>query len=503
MSSHSISYQLEQTRARIHANVQAGLENARLRDLPDVLDWKDLAEQPEATFEVLQRRQAEGRVPGAVNRFPLPKPGKDELRRLAHVHPLDELRLRVFVDQLLDGITRPAHDGAYGARLVNGPPGWKIESSKNAWRSLRRQASNLIACGRYSTLVKCDVRRCYPSMSMQVIERALVWHGVDAKQSEPIVELLSELQLVGAPKGLPVGPEASAVIASLVLGVVDSTLRQAGITHLRYSDDSFIFVPNGSDARPVHETYCEALGSVGLEPNADKYEEHSVNDGSAWAAVQDPKISDLLHDHNPVGDDRRLVEGIEEELVNARPNWTAVSFCLGGLRYRNNPQALSLICEHPRIFQTLPRQTARYLIQMCEQDANRLQVDQDWVVEQATTDQGDKGLAAQLHACRVAARLKVGEPNGNCVESIIAEADRFEAQRTPLRAAAALAWGSSFAFRQHRAEEFALEVGNYDLRRALVAAVAGRVAKGRKTRAFHQKLRSADRDLEPVLMRLA
>ncbi|WP_428115097.1 hypothetical protein [Candidatus Poriferisodalis sp.] len=337
---------------------------------------------------------------------------------------------------------------------------------------------------------------------MEVIERALIYQGVDSKQSRPVLELLDGLQSVGAPPGLPIGPEASAVVAGLVLGVVDSKLKDAGIAHLRYSDDIFIFVPEGLSPRTANKTFCEALDLVGLAPNTDKYEEHSVHDGSAWSAVQDPKVSDLQHDPNPAGDGRHLVEGIEEELESGRPNWTAVSFCLGGLRYRNNPQALSLICERPQIFQTLPRQTARYLTQMCDDKVNRKQIDQDWMVEQATTDRGDKGLAAQLHACRVAARLKVGEPNGNCVESIIAEADRFEAQRTPLRAAAALAWGSSFAFRQHRAEEFALEVGNYDVRRVLVAAVAGRVAKGRKTQAFHQKLRSADRDLDPVLSRL-
>lgn len=487
---------------RAPANVQAGLEHVRLRDVPDILDWKDFAEQPEETCRSLQRRRSEGRIPGAVASFPLPKPGRSELRRLAQLHPLDDLWIRVLVDQLLAGSSPRMHDGACSARLTVAPPGWRLQRSNEAWNRLRRRASMIMATGRYATLVKCDVRRCYPSMSIEVIERALRWHGIDAKSAAPLLEMLGQLRQAGAPKGLPIGPEASAVVAGLVLAVVDSVLSDAGIVHLRYSDDTFIFVPNGSNPASARESFGEALDVIELEANAEKYEEHSIQDGSAWSAIQDPEVSDLQHDPDWAGHSHHLVVGLEEQMETDAPNWTAVSFCIGGLRHRNNARALPVIYAHPEIFHTLPRQTGRYLVQMCESEGNRSKIDQDWLAERATTEVGDGGLAAQLHACRVGAHLKLGKPNGTRFESMVSATDRCAASWTPVRAAAALAWGSSRGFDPRRAEEFALELGNYDVRRALVAAVAGRIGSGRRARALHQKLRSADPDLDPILSRL-
>jgi len=92
----------------VQASVLAGAENTRQRDLPDVLGWKDFSYHPRATRDSLARRAAEDRVPGPAASFPLPKPGKGELRRMAHLHPLDELQMRMLVDRLL--ATQPHRD---------------------------------------------------------------------------------------------------------------------------------------------------------------------------------------------------------------------------------------------------------------------------------------------------------------------------------------------------------------------------------------------------------
>lgn len=489
----------ERSCRRVEANVHAGREWVRRRDLPDVLGWKDFADHPVATRDSLCRRASEGRVPGAVCSFPLPKPGKDELRRLAHLHPLDDLQMRMLVDRLLNKVPLRVHPHAFGARLVSGPPGWKIESSNRAWQDLRDCASAMIASERYATLVKCDIRRCYPSITAEVVERALAWQGFDAKLTRPLVAMLSGLQLVGSPKGLPIGPDASAVIAGLVLGVVDRAMADAGLSHLRYSDDSFIFVPNGADTTHAYDVYCGALDSIGLEPNPDKYEEYSVGDGSAWSAVQDPTVSELQHYGAPLGNHRHLVAALDEELSRDQPNWKAVSFCIGGLRYRRSVCALSRVYDRPEVFLNLPRQVGRYLTELSEDGRTRHEVDQDWLVEQATSDRGDLGLAAQLHACDAASRVGLGEVNGQRLEETVIASSAVAARLGPVRAAAARAWGQSSAFRQRRAEDLAQEFGSYDIRRALIDAIATRSQGSRRTRSFCQKMWSADHDLQPVL----
>lgn len=483
----------------VEANVHAGLEWVRRRDLPDVLGWKDFADNPVATRDSLCRRASEGRVPGAVCSFPLPKPGKDEMRRLAYLHPLDDLQMRILVDRLLNKVPLRVHPHAFGARLVSGPPGWEIESSNRAWQDLRDSASAMIDSERYATLVKCDIRRCYPSITAEVVERALAWRGFDAKLAHPLVAMLSGLRLVGSPKGLPIGPEASAVIAGLVLGVVDRAMSDAGLSHLRYSDDSFIFVPNGADATHVYDVYCGALDSIGLEPNPDKHEVHSVGDGSAWSALQDPTVSELQHYRAPLGKDRHLIAALDEELSRVEPNWKAVSFCIGGLRYRRSACALSRIYDRPEVFLNLPRQVGRYLTELSEDGRTRHEVDHDWLVEQSTAERGDLGRAAQLHACDAASRLRLGKANGQRLEEMVTASSSCAVQLGPVRAAAARAWGQSTAYRQRRAEDLAQEFGSYDIRRGLIDAIAIRSEGSRRTRSFHQKMWSADPDLQPVL----
>lgn len=498
----SESLSSEQSCESVEANVRAGQEYSRLRDIPDVLGWQDFTAHPNATFDALDRRAAEGRVPGAACGFPLPKPGKDDLRRLAHLHPLDDLQMRLLTDRMLVGTPLGARHHAFGARLVSGPPGWQIEPSNRAWHCLRDIASVHIASGRYATLVKCDIQRCYPSITAEIVERALVSQGLDAERIGPLVAMLHELILVGAPKGLPIGPDASAVIAGLVLGVVDRELAEAGLAHLRYSDDSFIFVRNGASTAHAYDAYCQALDSIGLEPNSDKYEEHSVADGSAWSAVQDPTVSALQGYPAFVGGDRHLVVALDEELSQEQPNWKAVSFCVGSLRHRRNPCALSRVYDCPALLLNLPRQVGRYVAELSENRPTRHEVDHDWLVEQATADRGDAGFAAQLHACEAASRVRLGKANGQRLEAIIVGSSDCAAQQVPVRAAAAHAWAQSGAYRRGRAEDFAREFGHYDIRRALIDAIATKCKASRKTRAFRQKMWSADHDLQPVLERL-
>jgi hypothetical protein len=77
---------------------------------------------------------------------------------------------------------------------------------------------------------------------------------------------LSSLEFVGV-EGLPVGPDASAVLANAVLAQVDRTLREAGVEHLRWVDD---VVLSGVDASAALSVFRTALASIGLRANETK-----------------------------------------------------------------------------------------------------------------------------------------------------------------------------------------------------------------------------------------
>ena len=81
-----------------------------------------------------------------------------------------------------------------------------------------------------------------------------------------IEDLLTSLEGVGV-RGLPVGPDASAVLANAVLAPVDRALREAGIDHLRWVDD---VVLSGPDPEAAVSTLREALGRIDLRLNERK-----------------------------------------------------------------------------------------------------------------------------------------------------------------------------------------------------------------------------------------
>jgi histidine ammonia-lyase len=68
-------------------------------------------------------------------------------------------------------------------------------------------------------------------------------------------------------RGLPVGPDASAVLANVVLAPVDRTLADEGIEHLRWVDD---IVVTAADPRAALSAIRRALERIGLRLNERK-----------------------------------------------------------------------------------------------------------------------------------------------------------------------------------------------------------------------------------------
>lgn len=142
------------------------------------------------------------------------------------------------------------------------PPGLALRP----WRLERRLFASRLAglAARRREIAFADVRRCYASMSPAIVGTALRRAGIDAACQ--IEGFLTELGRLGV-EGLPVGPDASAVLANAVLAQVDRALGEGGIEHLRWVDD---VVLSGADARACLSAFREALSVVGLRPNEAK-----------------------------------------------------------------------------------------------------------------------------------------------------------------------------------------------------------------------------------------
>jgi hypothetical protein len=134
------------------------------------------------------------------------------------------------------------------------------------WRLERRLFAARLAdlVSRRDVIAFADVRRCYASISPSIVGRTLRLAGIGT--ADDIEDLLTTLEHVGV-RGLPVGPDASAVLANVVLAPVDRALREAGIDHLRWVDD---VVLSGPDPEAAVSTLRQALGRIGLRLNERK-----------------------------------------------------------------------------------------------------------------------------------------------------------------------------------------------------------------------------------------
>jgi Reverse transcriptase (RNA-dependent DNA polymerase). len=84
-----------------------------------------------------------------------------------------------------------------------------------------------------------------------------------------LLALLARLQDEGV-KGLPIGPEPSAVLANLVLAEGDRALREASAPHVRWVDDFVVFTEGRLHSIRAHDALRRSLGESGLELSEPK-----------------------------------------------------------------------------------------------------------------------------------------------------------------------------------------------------------------------------------------
>jgi len=142
------------------------------------------------------------------------------------------------------------------------PPGLRLRP----WRVERRRFAARLAdlAATPGAIAFADVHRCYASISPAMVGRALRCAGLGTARE--IESLLQALEGVGV-RGLPVGPDASAVLANAVLAPVDRALAGEGIEHLRWVDD---IVVSSADPPAALSAIRRALEQIGLRLNESK-----------------------------------------------------------------------------------------------------------------------------------------------------------------------------------------------------------------------------------------
>lgn len=195
---------------------------------------------------------------------PIRKP-RGGIRWLSLLDREDQIEYRTAVENVARRVD--SRLGSCVASDRRGPMGTQATSSRwwPAWERFREAA----AAADEPTVLRTDVRDCFPRIGPASVERALLEARCHPSDVGRIVDFLDRMCLAGV-RGLPVGPEPSAILASAVLARVDDVITGSGFRHIRWVDDFFVFVPAGRDAYDALDRIATALAACGLEPVPEK-----------------------------------------------------------------------------------------------------------------------------------------------------------------------------------------------------------------------------------------
>jgi hypothetical protein len=214
----------------------------------------------------------------------VPKPGGG-LRWLTRLDPAGDAEYRAAVRPLAGRIERALGPEVFAIRFRSVPGGWRPAPwapARAAWQWTVRRVIG--GAGRGTTFAVADVHDCYGSISPEAIAALL------GPEAEPVVASLRRIHEQGV-RGLPIGPDPSAVLANAVLAEMDGAIRRAGARHLRWVDDVFLWGTR-ADVRRALGALDDALSRAGLALHpektrvlADRHEARSVALGTRDSSI--------------------------------------------------------------------------------------------------------------------------------------------------------------------------------------------------------------------------
>jgi len=185
------------------------------------------------------------------------KPGGGD-RWLVRLDPRDQRSYRQLVLPLVPRIERSVGPLAFAARATSDGRLRPWPGARSAWRRAVRRS---ILGGSGSVVIVSDVRDCYPSVGERALEAVACSH-----------ELRSFLRGVAdaGVRGIPVGPDPSAILANGVLGYADRAAAAVGCRPIRWVDDVVMVAAGRRPAVRAFDAWRRALGELGLEAHDGK-----------------------------------------------------------------------------------------------------------------------------------------------------------------------------------------------------------------------------------------
>ena len=266
------------------------LRRRRRQDwLPDALDYEDVSADRRHLLHQVERRWRDGDLEGRqLEHIPVPK-DRLSFRPGAFLRLDDEVLLTAVVSNAGRQIEGSLGDNIYSYRLA--ASGKELLAHQGlAWGRFQATQRDAVSDGWTHVLVT-DIAGFYEHVDPDVLTDTLGNLGVRSEDRGAIKGLLKGWQKKSGLRGLPQGPDASAVLSNAYLVPVDeemaSLARSNDWRYVRWSDDIRVFTKSEDSARTAAFRLSLAIRRQGLYLQGSKTRIRSAADAAADATAAD------------------------------------------------------------------------------------------------------------------------------------------------------------------------------------------------------------------------
>jgi hypothetical protein len=201
----------------------------------------------------------------------LPKTTAFNFRRCALIHPIDTLKYLTLVLTVAEAIEKQrvpvSKQIVFSYRFA--PSKGYLFNQRYTITSFRRNVQQKVRQQRVKIMVSCDISNFYDRLNLHRLESIL--HSIGIEKAK--VSFINKLLLAWAnldSYGLPVGSNASRILAEAALIETDRYLMSIGAKFCRFVDDYRFFAPNSITAHFWLTQLIERLSMEGLTINMSK-----------------------------------------------------------------------------------------------------------------------------------------------------------------------------------------------------------------------------------------
>lgn len=467
--------------------------NLREFEIPDVIAFDDFVHSRRSIAESLCGSQRALTWDRAL-RFPYPNGRK--LRELVVLGAPDLAVLRTSAGRLARPVERRLSWRSFGYRTIPSDVAWTFSDDNRArWNHFIESAIRLLRRDDINAMCAYDIARYYGSIDHDRLETRLHDLGCDLHAIAVALAALRKWAAVDRISGLPIGPEACAILGNAFLIPVDRMLMSVGVEYVRWMDDYKLMGADALACRALEGPFDHFLSTQGLTRSVEKTEYYD-NTLAAIAALRDGRLDSLGYRLRSGAEDadEDLRATFEREILGANEiSRSLFRFIVKTLGNRRDDYAAAAVANTTTLANVDPRLSGEYLGWVGLTKPPIV----DAMLAQLHSKPSDERDALDLHFLRALAQKRGdwGSEEGVVFESI-AESNL---RRPPVRCWAVHALSRTSRWRQSTLMESAEAEVDPLVRRIKITTLT-KVRPGRKRQQFSRHMCARHPDLAPTVL---